>query len=304
MPVDMFLRSGPGWHLTPSERTRSRPTSRPRATPRGPRPIPVNGFATTPMVPRTQGVEVDERWSPSDPASGNLHRADAGRVDAPTNGSWRPLVSGSFTSLPRGTPGAASSPPAQLRGGSPSTTSPARVAVIGGRKKRYEWAARFCANTAPSRWRWSHRHPTRAFDKVDWAFVDPDVERDTGPAGLVAGAAPPTPEPRSTAEFWRVGRLTLEHGWRRDSAPGVVSNTRRLGGHGSEARTATASRSDGPTQETLGVDHLVSRRASGADLHAVPYLGPILDQVRVIDGGRSSRRPSDVAGGLSVTGFA
>src|SRR4029079_8319293 len=85
----------------------------------------------------------------------------------------------------------------------------ARVAVIGGRQSAYEWAALLCDHGA-ARVDVVHRHPTPAFAKVSWAFVDEYVERTLAQRGWWRGLAA---EQRAYVgqRFWEVGRLTLEH---------------------------------------------------------------------------------------------
>ena len=61
----------------------------------------------------------------------------------------------------------------------------ARVVVVGGRQSAYEWAALLCDHGAASV-DVVHRHPTPAFERVSWAFVDPYVEQTLGAARLVA----------------------------------------------------------------------------------------------------------------------
>ncbi len=179
----------------------------------------------------------------------------------------------------------------------------ARVAVIGGRQSAYEWAALLCDHGA-AEVDVIHRHDTPAFERVSWAFVDPYVEQTEAVRGwwrhLTAAQ-----QQAIALEFWRVGRLTLEHWLTPRLDPAVVTSRPRA------EVVSVAAHESGPVRlglsdgEALEVDHVVAASGYRADLAAVPYLAGVLDRVSVTDGfpdlspGFETTLP-----GLFVTGFA
>jgi cation diffusion facilitator CzcD-associated flavoprotein CzcO len=179
----------------------------------------------------------------------------------------------------------------------------ARVAVIGGRQSAYEWAALLCDHGAASV-DVVHRHETPRFERVSWAFADQYVDQTVATRGWWRGLS--TTEQQDVArQFWKVGRLTLEHWLLPRLDPAVV--TSRPGC----AVVDVAVAGDGPVTLTLSdgtsleVDHVVLASGYVADLARVPYLSGVLDRVQVTDGfpdlspGFETTLP-----GLSVTGFA
>ena len=306
MPVDMFLRSGPGWHLDALGKDTFEAYFEDRGLrPEDHDPIPINVFCDyTEWFRERKGFEVDERLvSELTQSSGTFI---ARMQDGSTLTAERVLAAPGiryFTSLPSWH----DQVPAELRSHTCERISfddlaGARVAVIGGRQSAYEWAALLCDHGA-EQVAVVHRHPTPAFDKVNWAFVDPYVEQTLAQPGWWR-TLPADTRAAITAEFWRVGRLTLEHWLAPRLAPGVVTT------HAGCEVTAVSSDGDSVTlalsdATTLGVDHLVFATGYRADLHAVPYLGPILDQVRVINGWPELDDGFQTSlAGLSVTGFA
>jgi thioredoxin reductase len=158
----------------------------------------------------------------------------------------------------------------------------ARVAVIGGRQSAYEWAALLCDHGAV-RVDVVHRHDTPRFEKVSWAFVDPYVEQTLTHRGWWRTLSE---EGRQAIalEFWKVGRLTLEH-WltpRLDRAvvrsrPNTLVTAVDATGPG----VVRLALSDG---DLLEVDHVIAASGYRADLTAVPYLTGVLDSISVTDG--------------------
>jgi FAD-dependent urate hydroxylase len=179
----------------------------------------------------------------------------------------------------------------------------ARVAVIGGRQSAYEWAALLCDRGA-AKVDVIHRHDTPAFEKVSWAFVDPYVEQTEAERGWWR-RLPVERQQAVALEFWRVGRLTLEHWLTPRLDPQVVTSRPRTQVTAVDATRDDVVRlalSDG---ELLDVDHVIAASGYRADLAAVPYLGGVLDRVSVTDGfpdlspGFETTLP-----GLFVTGFS
>jgi thioredoxin reductase len=177
----------------------------------------------------------------------------------------------------------------------------ARVAVIGGRQSAYEWAALLCDHGA-ERVDVVHRHETPVFERVSWAFVDPYVRETLAHRGWWRTL---TQQQRDAIalDFWRVGRLTLEHWLVPRLRPEVVHSRPRTEVVQVDASDVVRlTLSDG---EVLEVDHVVFASGYRADLAAVPYLAGVLDRVQVTDGfpvlssGFETTLP-----GLFVTGFA
>lgn len=156
----------------------------------------------------------------------------------------------------------------------------ARVAVIGGRQSAYEWAALLCDHGA-QRVDVVHRHPTPAFAKVSWGFVDEYVDQTVAQRGWWRGLDAGQ-RAHIAQRFWEVGRLTLEH-W-------LVPRLREDVVHRHPETRVTAVAGDGPVAltlsdgETLEVDHVVFASGYRPDLARVPYLAGVLDRVAVTDG--------------------
>jgi thioredoxin reductase len=126
-----------------------------------------------------------------------------------------------------------------------------------------------------------HRHPTPAFEKVSWRFVDPYVEQTLAHRGWWRGLAP---EERAgiAQQFWEVGRLTLEHWLVPRLRPDVVHRhpecaVVEVAGEG----PVTLTLSDG---SALEVDHVVFASGYQPDVARVPYLAGVLDRIRSTDG--------------------
>jgi cation diffusion facilitator CzcD-associated flavoprotein CzcO len=306
MPAGMFLRSGPDWHLD----ARGKDTFEAYFEDRGLRvedhdPIPIGVFCDyTDWFRQRKGFDVDERLvaeltKPTDTFAARME-------DGSTLTAERVIAApgiGHFTSMPPWY----DQVPAELRSHTCDLVSfddlaGVRVAVIGGRQSAYEWAALLCDHGA-EQVAVVHRHAAPAFAKVSWAFVDPYVDQTLAQRGWWRNLSSET-RAAITAEFWRVGRLTLEHWLAPRLSPDVVTT------HAGCAVTAAASDGDKVAlaltdASTLVVDRVVFATGYRTNLEAVPYLGPVLDRVRVSDGwpelddGFQTSLP-----GLSVTGFA
>ena len=307
MPADMYLRSGPDWHLDATgEHTFAAFFEDRGLDPADYDPIPIGVFLDhTDWFREQKGFEVDERLVAS------LTRPDGQFVAAMEDGSTieadRVLAAPGirhFTHLPDW----AASVPAERRSHTCDLVefddlAGARVAVIGGRQSAYEWAALLCDHGA-AKVDVVHRHETPRFERVSWAFADQYVDQTLATRGWWRGLS--TTEQQDVArQFWEVGRLTLEHWLLPRLDPAVV--TSRPGC----AVVDVAVVDDGPVTLTLSdgttleVDHVVLASGYVADLARVPYLSGVLDRVEVTDGfpdlspGFETTLP-----GLSVTGFA
>ncbi len=306
MPADMFLRSGPDWHLDAlGEDTFLAYFEDRGLRPEDHDPIPIRVFCDyTDWFRERKGLDVDERLV------AEVTKPDGSFVARMEDGST--LTAERVLAAP-GIRHFATAPawhdqvPAALRSHTCDLVSfddlaGARVAVIGGRQSAYEWAALLCDHGA-EQVAVVHRHPTPDFARVSWAFVDPYVDQTLAHPGWwrtlsAQGRAD------ITAEFWRVGRLTLEPWLAPRLAPDVVTTHAgcEVTGVGSDDATVALTLSDGTT---LVVDHVVFATGYRTNLEAVPYLGPVLDRVKLDDGwpelddGFGTTLP-----GLSVTGFA
>jgi len=180
----------------------------------------------------------------------------------------------------------------------------ARVVVVGGRQSAYEWAALLCDHGAGSV-DVVHRHPTPAFERVSWAFVDPYVEQTLARRGWWRSL--PQPQQQSIAlEFWQVGRLTLEHWLVPRLRPDVVTSH-----PGCEVVDVDAGAAEGGTILTLSdgtrldADFVVFASGYRADVRKVPYLGPLLGDLATTDGFPDLSEGFETSvPGLFMTGFA
>ena len=179
----------------------------------------------------------------------------------------------------------------------------ARVLIIGGRQSAYEWAALIREHGA-AHIDIVHRHDIPRFERVSWKFIDPHVEQTLKVRGYWRNL-PLGEQTAITRRFWEVGRLTLEH-WL----------TPRLDGEGitrwpgAEVIEATPS-PDGQVRvllsngARLAADRVVYATGYRADLTKVPYLGGVLEDVKVSDGFPVLDEAFQTSlDGLYVTGFS
>jgi cation diffusion facilitator CzcD-associated flavoprotein CzcO len=159
----------------------------------------------------------------------------------------------------------------------------ARVLIVGGRQSAYEWAA-LVGEHGAERVDIVHRHDVPRFDRVNWKFVDPYLEKTLAEPGWWRTLAISEQE-AITRKFWEVGRLTLEwwltprlQGDRFTRRPGtsVVSVVAEDSGAAARVRL-----SDGTE---LRVDRIVLATGYKGDLGRVPYLAEVLDCIEVADG--------------------
>jgi cation diffusion facilitator CzcD-associated flavoprotein CzcO len=315
MPADMYLRSGPDWHLDVA----GEDTFAAYLEDRGLRaedldPVPISVFLDhTDWFAERKKLDIDARLVAT------LARPDETFVATLEDGSA--ITADHVLAVPGirhfvNLPDWYDDVPPDRR----SHTSElvffddlegARVVIIGGRQSAYEWAALLCDHGA-ERVDVVHRHPTPAFAKVSWAFVDPYVEQTVAQRGWWR-RLPPEEQSRIAQEFWQVGRLTLEHWIVPRLLPDVVTShpgryvTAVVGGAGGRSAESGDAEvrlvlSDG---STLTADHVVFASGYRADLVRVPYLSGVIDQISVTDGfpnlsdGFETSLP-----GLWITGFA
>ena len=256
MPAGMFLRSGPDWHLDPLyEHTLER-----FLRDDVPDPLPLRRFLDyAEWFQAEKGIEVrDERVTSLKPGfvatleSGEQLHAPA-VVAAPGvayfahRPAWAQHVPGEHTCDLIDLSG--------LDGRS--------VAIIGGRQSAYEWAA-LAGEHGATRVDVIHRHETPLFERSDWSFVDPLVERTRTEKGFWR-ALPQDERDAIARRFWEVGRLALED-W---LAPRLGDVHSHPGTEVVEAAPGRLVLSDG---ETLTPDRIVYATGYVAALKRVPYL--------------------------------
>jgi thioredoxin reductase len=306
MPADMYLRSGPDWHLDASgEHTFEAYFEDRGLRPEEVDPIPIRVFLDyTDWFRSRKGLDVDERLVASLSTVDGLFAATLD--DGSTITADRVLAAPGirhFVNLPAWYAGV---PPAR-RGHTSDIVSfdglaGARVVIIGGRQSAYEWAALLCDHGA-EHVDVVHRHTVPDFAKVSWAFVDACLDSTLAQRGwwrrLPAGR-----QQAISDTFWRVGRLTLEPWLVPRMAPDVV--TRHPGtevtGVTVDTGDVTLTLSNGTA---LTADHVVFASGYRADLANVPYLAGVLDEVSVTDGFPDLSEGFETSlPGLYVTGFA
>jgi thioredoxin reductase len=305
MPDDMYLRSGPDWHLDVlGEHTFAAYFEDRGLDPADHDPIPIGVFLDhTDWFREQQGFDVDPRFV-TELVQSNGHftaTLDDGSVVEADRVLACPGIQ-HFANLPawadRVPPEARSHTVDRVTFGD---LSGARVAVIGGRQSAYEWAALLCDHGA-ARVDVVHRHDTPRFARVSWAFCDPYVEQTVATRGWWR-LLPPEQKQAIAREFWEVGRLTLEHWLVPRLDPAVVTSrpgcsVESVDGDG----PVTLTLSDGTDLE---VDHVVLASGYVADLDRVPWLAGVRDQVSVTDGFPDLSEGFETSlPGLYLTGFA
>ena len=305
MPGDMFLRSGPDWHLDAGGTY----TFQAFFEDRGMRtedldPIPIGVFLDyTDWFRERTSLAVDERLV-SDLTKGDGTFTATLEDGATITAEKVIAVPGIryFTNLPSwhtDVPPERRSHTSELVGF--EDLAGARVVVVGGRQSAYEWAALLCDHGA-ERVDVVHRHPTPEFAKVSWRFVDGYVDQTLARRGWWR-RIPAEERQRIAAEFWRVGRLTLEP-WLvpRLDADVVTSHpdcavVAVAGGDDVRLRL-----SDGTS---LTADHVVFASGYKADLARIPYLRGVLPRVSTTDGFPDLTEGFETSlAGLQMIGFA
>jgi len=162
-----------------------------------------------------------------------------------------------------------------------ASLSGARVLIVGGRQSAYEWAA-LAGEHGAERVDVVHRHAQPRFDRVSWAFADAPIVNTLATPNWWRTLAPAEREAIGR-QFWEAGRLTLEW-W---LAPRLQRGPVRVREHTHVVTatprddTVTVGLSDG-TQ--LVADRVVLATGYKADLARVPYLAPLIGDLRQRDG--------------------
>jgi FAD-dependent urate hydroxylase len=173
-----------------------------------------------------------------------------------------------------------------------------RVLIVGGRQSAYEWAA-LIGEAGAKRIDIVHRHRVPRFERVSWKFADAYVEETLRTRGWWR-RLPQEERDVLEAQFWEVGRLTLEwwltprlvraplHQWPGTQVVDIVP------GHGHTEVALTLSNG-----ERLTVDRIVFATGYKADITKVPYLHGMLDRIEIKEG----FPVLDESFGTSVDGF-
>ncbi|WP_028067145.1 FAD-dependent oxidoreductase [Solirubrobacter soli] len=202
MPADMFLRSGPDWHLDPAyELTLERFLELHGETPD---PLPIGLFlAYTDWFTEQAGIVVeDERVV--ELKSGFEAVLESGETIRARQVVAAPGIA-RFTHRPEwATVGDHTCDLVDL-----DELAGARVLIVGGRQSAYEWAA-LAVEHGAARVDVVHRHPQPRFERVSWRFVDPLIDATLATDGWWRGL-PQSERDAIARQFWEVGRLTLEH---------------------------------------------------------------------------------------------
>jgi thioredoxin reductase len=306
MPADMFLRSGPDWHLDATGEYNFEAFFEERGLrPADFDPVPIALFLEyTEWFRERTSLEVDERMVL------DLTTADQGFVATMEDGSM--IVADKVLAVPGirhflNLPDWFGDVPADRRRHTSELVcfdelAGARVAIIGGRQSAYEWAALLCDHGA-EQVHVVHRHPVPTFAKVSWAFVNPYVDQTLAHRGWWRGL-PTVEQQRIVLEFWQVGRLTLEPWLVPRLDPRVVtshpdSTVVEVDVHDREVRLTLSDRT------AVTADLVVFASGYKADIARVPYLEGVLDRVSVIDGFPALSEGFETSlPGLYVTGFA
>jgi thioredoxin reductase len=313
MPADMYLRSGPDWSLDAAgDDSFEAYFEDAGLDPVEVDPIPIGVFLDhTDWFARRKKLEPDRRLVASLSAPGSLPGSLQGSFlatmdDGSTVTADKVLACPGirhFTQLPAWH----ADVPTERRAHTSEVVAfdhlaGSRVAIIGGRQSAYEWAALLCDHGA-ARVDVVHRHPTPAFEKVSWKFVDPLVDQTLAERGWWRNL-PTTRQQEIALQFWQVGRLTLEWWLAPRLRPEVVTSH-------PETEVVSVTSREGDVSlglssgEELTVDQVVFASGYRADLAAVPYLAGILDQVSVTDGFPDLSPGFETSlEGLFVTGFA
>jgi FAD-dependent urate hydroxylase len=306
MPADMFLRSGPDWHLDATDTYTFGAFFEERGMrPKDFDPIPIAVFLDyAEWFRQRTSLDIDERMVTDLTKTSGVFVAtmDDGSTIAADKVIAVPGIR-HFANVP---PWHADVPPALRSHTSELVTfedfAAARVAIIGGRQSAYEWAALLCDQNA-EQVHVVHRHPIPDFAKVNWAFVDPYIDLTLSRRGWWRRLSM-AEQQKIAGEFWRAGRLTLEPWLVPRLTPDVVTSHphRTVVGVTPGERDVRLQLSD---QTTLVADHVVFACGYQADLSRIPYLRSISQQLSTTDGFPNLTEGFETSlAGLHVIGFA
>ncbi|MFL6001847.1 MAG: NAD(P)-binding domain-containing protein [Nocardioides sp.] len=307
MPADMFLRSGPDWHLDGNGVDTFEAFFEDRGLdPSDHDPIPIALFLDyTDWFAERKALAVEERMVEqlSRPNGAFAAEMDDGGVITASKVLAAPGIA-HYAALPDwydAVPADRRSHSSELIGF--DELAGARVVIVGGRQSAYEWAALLCDHGAETV-DVVHRHDTPDFARVSWAFVNDYVQQTLATRGWWRHL-PSTEQQAIASRFWQVGRLTLEHWLVPRLDPDVVNRHPRcevVAVDEAPGGGVQVTLSDG---EALEADHVVFASGYRADLARVPYLSPVVDQISVTDGFPDLSEGFETSlPGLYVVGFS
>ena len=307
MPADMYLRSGPDWHLdAQGEDTFAAFFEDRGLDPADHDPIPINVFLDhTEWFAERKGLPVEHRMVEE------LTRPDGEFVARMADGDTvtaDKVLAAPGVSHYAALPDWSDAVPAQRRSHTSELVrfddlAGARVVIVGGRQSAYEWAALLCEHGA-ERIDVVHRHDTPDFARVSWAFVNDYVEQTLATRGWWRHL-PPEDQAAIASRFWQVGRLTLEYWLVPRLHPNVVHRHPRCEVVSVDAGSGDAVRLTLSDGESLDADQVVFASGYRADLSRVPYLSGVLDRISVTDGFPDLSEGFETSlSGLYVVGFS
>ena len=307
MPTDMYLRSGPDWHLDArGEDTFAAFFEDRGLDPADHDPIPIDLFLDhTDWFAERKALPVEERMV------AELTRPDGAFVATMTDGGT--ITATKVLAAPgiahyAALPDWAGDVPAERRSHTSELVrfddlAGSRVVIVGGRQSAYEWAALLCDHGA-DRVDVVHRHDTPSFARVSWAFVDGYVEQTLATRGWWRHL-PAEDQAAIASRFWQVGRLTLEYWLVPRLDPRLVHRHPRCEVVSVDASSGDAVRLTLSDGETLDADHVVFASGYRADLARVPYLSGVLDRISVTGGFPDLSEGFETSlDGLYVVGFS
>ena len=307
MPTDMYLRSGPDWHLDArGEDTFAAFFEDRGLDPADHDPIPIDLFLDhTDWFAERKALPVEERMV------AELTRPDGAFVATMTDGgtiSATKVLAAPGIAHYAALPDWADDVPAERRSHTSELVrfddlAGARVVIVGGRQSAYEWAALLCDHGA-ERVDVVHRHDTPSFARVSWAFVDDYVEHTLATRGWWRHL-PAEDQAAIASRFWQVGRLTLEYWLVPRLDPRLVHRHPRCEVVSVDASSGDAVRLSLSDDESLEADHVVFASGYRADLSRVPYLSGVLDRISVTGGFPDLSEGFETSlDGLYVVGFS
>ena len=286
MPADMFLRSGPDWHLDPAyELTLERFLQLHGETPD---PLPVGLFLEYAGWFADQArITVEDERVITLKAGFEAELASGERIRARQVIAAPGIAQFTHTPAWAGPDDVHTCDLVDL-----DALAGADVLIVGGRQSAYEWAALLGEHGA-ARIDVVHRHPQPRFECVSWRFVDPLIDRTLAQDGWWR-KLDQAERDAIARRFWEVGRLTLEP-W---LAPRLASAPLHV--HENAHVVDRKRLSDGTA---IAPDRIVLATGYKADLSRVAYLQGLPIETRdgfpVLD----AHMQSSVAG-LFIPGFA
>lgn len=308
MPVGMFLRSGPDWHLDGAyDHTFEAYLEERSIATREVDPIPIGVFLDyAEWFSESKGLEVRRDLVTHLTKRNGAFEAE---LDGRRRISARAVLAAPGIRHYKNFPQWASSVPPDHSAHTCDLVrleelDDQRVLIVGGRQSAYEWAA-LAREHGAARVDVVHRHEVPRFERVSWRFIDPHVEQTVAVRGYWRNL--PEGEQKAIARrFWEVGRLTLEpwltprldwDGVTRWPGAHVVG----VGSHaGGEALKISLSNS-----ACVSADRVVFATGYRADLARVPYLTGLIDRIALRDGFPVLDEAfQTTVPGLYVTGFS